>query len=157
MSVAWVALGSNLGDRARNLERALELLAAHTDLEVVARSSWIETDPVGGPPQGRYLNGVVRVATTRDPRELLDLLLAIEKELGRQRPPGQPASSPRTLDLDLLSYDDRLIDEPGLRVPHPRLHLRRFVLEPLAELAPHWRHPETGRTAADLLAGLEGK
>jgi len=155
--VAFVALGSNLGDRATTLERALGLLARQ--VEVTDRSPWFETDPVGGPPQGRYLNGVVRIETILEPRELLDLLLRVEAELGRDRSAeaerNTPRNAPRTLDLDLLAYDDRAIDEPGLRVPHPRMHARRFVLEPLATIAPHWRHPELARTTLELLEELE--
>ncbi|HVS14037.1 MAG TPA: 2-amino-4-hydroxy-6-hydroxymethyldihydropteridine diphosphokinase [Thermoanaerobaculia bacterium] len=150
MSVAFVALGSNLGDRAATLDRAIARLGEH--LEVGARSLWIETEPVGGPPQGRFLNGVVRIETELSPRALLALLQRVEHELGRER---SVPDAPRTLDLDLLLYDDRVIDEPGLRVPHPRLHRRRFVLEPLCEIAPDWRHPESRRTMAELLAELE--
>lgn len=155
MSVAYVALGSNLGDREWNLERALELLSELVD--VVERSPWIETDPVGGPPQGRYLNGVVRVETGLGPRELLELLLRIEAELGRDRSLAPEPNAPRTLDLDLLSYDQRILDEPGLRLPHPRLHERRFVLEPLAAISPEWRHPELRCSAAALLEQLEDR
>jgi 2-amino-4-hydroxy-6-hydroxymethyldihydropteridine diphosphokinase len=150
MSVAFVALGSNLGDREAILDRALERLAEHVDLG--PRSRWIETEPVGGPPQGLYLNGVVRLETALAPRALLELLHDVERELGRVR---SVPDAPRTLDLDLLLYDDRVIDDPGLRVPHPRLHLRRFVLEPLCEIAPDLRHPESGRTMRELLEELE--
>ncbi len=142
---AYVGLGSNLGDRAETLRVALERLAATQGVEVVAVSSLRETDPVGPvTDQPRFLNGVAAVETTLGPRRLLEVLLAIEAGLGRARtgPPG----GPRTLDLDLLLYGEERIDEPGLQVPHPRLHERPFVLEPLEELG--WTPPGPGYTEA---------
>ncbi len=142
---AYVGLGSNLGDRAETLRVALERLAATQGVEVVAVSSLRETDPVGPvTDQPRFLNGVAAVETTLGARRLLEVLLAIEAELGRARtgPPG----GPRTLDLDLLLYGEERIDEPGLHVPHPRLHERPFVLEPLEELG--WTPPGPGYTEA---------
>ena len=142
---AYVGLGSNLGDRAETLRVALERLAATQGVEVVAVSSLRETDPVGPvTDQPRFLNGVAAVETTLGARRLLEVLLAIEAELGRARtgPPG----GPRTLDLDLLLYGEERIDEPGLQVPHPRLHERPFVLEPLEELG--WTPPGPGYTEA---------
>jgi 2-amino-4-hydroxy-6-hydroxymethyldihydropteridine diphosphokinase len=142
---AYVGLGSNLGDRAETLRVALERLAATQGVEVVAVSSLRETDPVGPvTDQPRFLNGVAAVETTLGARRLLEVLLAIEAELGRTRtgPPG----GPRTLDLDLLLYGEERIDEPGLQVPHPRLHERPFVLEPLEELG--WTPPGPGYTEA---------
>jgi 2-amino-4-hydroxy-6-hydroxymethyldihydropteridine diphosphokinase len=130
---AYVGLGSNLGDRGRTLREAVDRLAATPGVEVVAVSSLRETDPVGPvTDQPRFLNGVVAVETSLGARALLDRLLAIEAELGRTR--EGPRGGPRTLDLDLLLYGDERLDEPGLEVPHPRLHERAFVLEPLAEL-----------------------
>jgi 2-amino-4-hydroxy-6-hydroxymethyldihydropteridine diphosphokinase len=142
---AYVGVGSNLGDRAETLRVALERLAATHGVEVVAVSSLRETDPVGPvTDQPRFLNGVAAVETTLRARRLLEVLLAIEAELGRARtgPPG----GPRTLDLDLLLYGEERIDEPGLQVPHPRLHERPFVLEPLEELG--WTPPGPGYTEA---------
>jgi 2-amino-4-hydroxy-6-hydroxymethyldihydropteridine diphosphokinase len=129
----YVGLGSNLGDRERTLRAAVARLSASPRVEVLGVSSLRETDPVGPiADQPRFLNGVVVLETSLSPCELLDRLLEIEAAFGRTRdgPPG----GPRTLDLDLLLYGDERVDEPGLRVPHPRLHERSFVLEPLEEL-----------------------
>jgi 2-amino-4-hydroxy-6-hydroxymethyldihydropteridine diphosphokinase len=131
---AYVGLGANLGDRERTLRAAVDALAAEEGIEVVAVSTLRDTEPVGVGAQPRYLNGAAELETTLTARELLDRLLAVEQRFGRVRVPGE--HGPRTLDLDLLLYGDEAIDEPGLTVPHPRLHERRFVLEPLAELAP---------------------
>jgi 2-amino-4-hydroxy-6-hydroxymethyldihydropteridine diphosphokinase len=149
---AYVGLGSNLGDRERTLRGALAALAAHPAVEVAAVSTLIETDPVGYLDQPRFLNGVAALETDLPPRALLDLLLGLERSFGRQRE-GVPREGPRTLDLDLLLYGDARIDEPGLRVPHPRLQERAFVLRPLAELAPGLEVPGRGLVEA-LLAGL---
>lgn len=134
--VAYVALGSNLGDREDHLRRALADLAERGDIRLLRCSSFHETEPVGGPPgQGRYLNAVAAIETTLAPRALLDRLLAVEQLHGRAR--GE-RNGPRTLDLDLLLYGDEHIDEPGLTVPHPRMCDRDFVLLPLAEVC----HPD---------------
>lgn len=130
---AYVGLGSNLGDREHTLRAAIDRLSATPRVEVVAVSSLRETDPVGPvTEQPRFLNGAVLLETSLTPRELLDRLHRIEAELGRKR--EGPSGGPRTLDLDLLLYGDETVDEPGLQVPHPRLHERAFVLEPLEEL-----------------------
>jgi 2-amino-4-hydroxy-6-hydroxymethyldihydropteridine diphosphokinase len=131
---AYVGLGANLGDRERMLRAAVDALAAEEGIEVVSVSTLRETEPVGVGEQPRFLNGAAELETTLTARELLDRLLAVEQRFGRVRIPGE--HGPRTLDLDLLLYGDEVNDEPGLTVPHPRLHERRFVLEPLAELAP---------------------
>jgi 2-amino-4-hydroxy-6-hydroxymethyldihydropteridine diphosphokinase len=131
---AYVGLGANLGDRERMLRAAVDALAAEEGIEVVSVSTLRETEPVGVGEQPRFLNGAAELETTLTARELLDRLLPVEQRFGRVRIPGE--HGPRTLDLDLLLYGDEVIDEPGLTVPHPRLHERRFVLEPLAELAP---------------------
>jgi 2-amino-4-hydroxy-6-hydroxymethyldihydropteridine diphosphokinase len=140
---AYVALGSNLGDREQNLLGAVEALGAEPGVDVVAVSGLIETEPVGFLDQPRFVNGVAALDTTWSARALLELLLDVERRFGRSRE-GVPAQGPRTLDLDLLLYGDAEIDEPGLRVPHPRLHERAFVLEPLAELAPGLDVPGRG-------------
>jgi 2-amino-4-hydroxy-6-hydroxymethyldihydropteridine diphosphokinase len=134
MARAYVGLGTNLGDREGALRAALAALGATDGVQVVAVSSFRETDPVGYLDQPRFLNAAAAVDTTLGPRELLDALLAVERSLGRTR--DGPRFGPRTIDLDLLLYGDRSVDEPGLSVPHPRLHERAFALEPLAELDP---------------------
>ncbi len=145
---AYIGLGSNLGNRRRYLERALARLDAEAGIDVVAVSSVRETDPVGYLEQPRFLNAVAALETTLSPRELLDALLGVEGSLGRQR--AGPRFGPRTIDLDLLLYGDEQVDEGALTVPHPRLAERRFVLEPLAELAPDLALPD-GRRVRDLL------
>ncbi len=151
MTRAYVGLGGNLGDRERTLRAAVDALGAEDGIEVVAVSTLRETDPVGVGDQPRFVNGVVALDTTLAARELLDRLLAIEQRFGRVRVPGE--HGPRTLDLDLLLYGDEELDEPGLTVPHPRLHERGFVLEPLAELAPGLVVPGRGDVES-LLRGV---
>jgi 2-amino-4-hydroxy-6-hydroxymethyldihydropteridine diphosphokinase len=147
---AAFGLGSNLGNRdAYLVDAVLSLLAAGEILEV---SSFLETEPVGGPPQPDYLNAAVTVETERTPRELLELAQRLERQAGRER---GVRFGPRTLDVDLLLYGDQRIDEPDLVVPHPRLAERRFVLEPLAEIALDWPVPGTGKTVGELLADLQ--
>jgi 2-amino-4-hydroxy-6-hydroxymethyldihydropteridine diphosphokinase len=148
---AYVALGANLGDRERTLRAAVDALATEDGVEVVAVSTLRDTEPVGVGEQPRFLNGALALDTSLSARELLELLLAIEQRYGRVRVPGEHA--PRTLDLDLLLYGDEQIDEPGLTVPHPRLHERRFVLEPLAELAPGLVVPGRG-SVESVLTGV---
>jgi 2-amino-4-hydroxy-6-hydroxymethyldihydropteridine diphosphokinase len=146
---AYVGLGSNLGDREATLRRALELLDREPGVTVVAVSSLRETDPVGPVDQPRFLNGVVALETELAPGALVGRLLAVERALGRTR--EGPRWGPRTVDLDLLIHGTEIVDEPGTTVPHPRLHARRFVLEPLAELAPDLTVPGRG-SVRDLLA-----
>jgi len=152
--VAAIALGTNLGDRAQHLERAVAALRRLPRTRVRGISSWLETEPVGGPVgQERYWNGAVLVDTELAPRELLDALLAIEAAEGRVRVAGV-RDGPRTLDLDLLVHGDAVLDEPGLVLPHPRAEERAFVLEPLAEIAPGLRFPRSGSTVLEALANL---
>jgi 2-amino-4-hydroxy-6-hydroxymethyldihydropteridine diphosphokinase len=148
---AFVGLGSNLGDRERTLRAALDLLGQRPGVRVLRVSSFHETAPVGYVDQPDFLNAAAEVETTLGARELLDELLGVERSLGRSR--DGPRFGPRTIDLDLLLYGDAVVDEPGLTVPHPRLHERRFALEPLAELDPHLEVPGRGLLAT-LLAGL---
>jgi len=152
MTRAFVGLGSNLGDPRAQIGLAVELLGGEEGVEVVAVSTLRETDPVGYEDQPRFLNGAAELRTSLSARELLERLLAIERELGRVRGEG-PRFGPRTIDLDLLLFGDEVVAEPGLDVPHPRLHERRFALEPLAELDPALEVPGRGPVQA-LLAGL---
>jgi 2-amino-4-hydroxy-6-hydroxymethyldihydropteridine diphosphokinase len=145
MATACFALGSNLGDRRDNLDRALRLLRQRPDVAVERVSSYHETEPVGGPAgQGRYLNAAAVVRTDLPPLDLLRLLLDVEQQLGRVR--GE-RFGPRTIDLDLLLYDD-VVAGRRTTLPHPRMHERAFVLVPLAEVAPRAVHPVIGSTCA---------
>ena len=146
MTVAYVGLGSNLGERESLIRSAAELIG------VRRLSTIIETEPWGYESQPRFLNAVAEVETELDARGLLDRVLDVERRLGRER--AGPQWGPRTIDLDLLLFGDEEIDEPGLIVPHPHLAERRFVLEPLAELAPLRRIPGSGTVQA-VLAGLQ--
>jgi 2-amino-4-hydroxy-6-hydroxymethyldihydropteridine diphosphokinase len=143
---AYVGLGSNVGDREKLIRHAAELIGA-TRLSTIR-----ETEPWGLEDQPRFLNAVAEVETSLTPRHLLDRLLQVERELGRER--TGPRWGPRAIDLDLLLYGEQAVDEPGLLVPHPRLAERLFVLEPLAELVPAQKIPGNG-TVAEALAGLQ--
>lgn len=144
----FVALGTNLGDRERNLAQGVRGLT-RGGLHITARSSVYETEPVGGPAQGAYLNAVVQAETALDPEAVLASCLGVERDLGRVR---GVKNAPRTLDLDLLLYGGLVVNTPALAVPHPRMHERRFVLVPLLEIAPAVRHPVFGLTVAEMAA-----
>jgi 2-amino-4-hydroxy-6-hydroxymethyldihydropteridine diphosphokinase len=152
MTRAYVGLGANLGDREGMLRLALERLAAEPSVEVVASSTLRETEPEDLLDQPRFLNGAAVVETDLSPRQLLARLQLIECELGRRR--AGPRFGPRVIDLDLLLYGSLVMSEPELELPHPRLHRRRFALEPLAELEPDLEIPGWGPVRA-LLAGLD--
>lgn len=154
-SFACIALGANIGDRRSALRSAIRDLDAHPGVEVLSVSMFYETDAVtlpGAEPQPTYLNAAAVLRTTHPPRELLEMMLEIERAAGRRRDGRRWAS--RTLDLDLLLYDDQVIDSPGLTLPHPEMTARPFVLTPLAEIAPERVHPVTGRTIARHLSDL---
>ena len=156
---AVVALGANLGDRRATLERAVALIGAEVG-DVVARSGWIETaalihpdDPATDYPA--FLNGIVLASTALGPEEVLTRLHAIEASLGRDRAAETARWRPRAVDLDLIALDGVVVGRADLRLPHPAMHERRFVLEPMAEVWADWRHPVLGMSVAEMLAGLE--
>jgi len=149
---AYVGLGANLGDRAATLARVVELLGARPGIELLAVSSFRETEPVGVLDQPRFLNAAVSIETSLEPEAVLTTLLDVERELGRVR--EGPRFGPRVVDLDLLLVEGVTLDRPGLTLPHPRLHERAFALEPLAELDPSLVVPGHGRVL-DLLHRLE--
>ena len=153
MARAYVGIGANLGDREGTIRAALTRLDATPAITVAAVSTLRETDPVGYVDQPRFLNGAAALDTQLAPRDLLDALLETERELGRIRGEG-PRFGPRPIDLDLLLYGDVVLAEPGLVVPHPRLHERLFALQPLAELEPALVVPGRG-AVTDLIARLE--
>ena len=133
MPIAFIAFGSNLGDRQKNIDNALKLLMRE-GVSLLKGSSIMETEPVGGPPgQGKFFNGVIKVETDLSPHELLQKLLSIEKQLGRIR---SVRNAPRIIDLDILCYDDIILDDPDLTIPHPRTKEREFVMKPLLEIEP---------------------
>jgi 2-amino-4-hydroxy-6-hydroxymethyldihydropteridine diphosphokinase len=152
---AYVGLGSNLGDREELLALAVRELRASEGTRLVGLSPIYETEPVGGPVQGAYLNAVAALRTRLAPRALLERLLEIEASAGRVR--GSGRDEPRRLDLDLLLYASQLIDEPGLVVPHPRLHERAFALVPLRDLAPDLVHPVLRETVESLARRVGSK
>jgi 2-amino-4-hydroxy-6-hydroxymethyldihydropteridine diphosphokinase len=146
---AYIGFGGNMGDPERTCREALALLGDMDGIRLEAVSSLYRTQPVGVEDQAWFLNGVLACRTRLDPEDLLRQLLAVENRFGRKR---TVRWGPRTLDLDLLFYGEHVLDLPGLTIPHPRAHERRFVLEPLVEIAPKLRHPILGVTVARLLA-----
>ncbi|MBI2877917.1 MAG: 2-amino-4-hydroxy-6-hydroxymethyldihydropteridine diphosphokinase [Candidatus Tectomicrobia bacterium] len=153
MAKSYIGIGANLGEPLCNCRRAVQLLAQEEGLEVVQRSSLYKTEPIGYTNQPWFINGVVALEGSLSPRELLRRLQAIERLLGRER---ETRWGPRTIDLDLLSYEDWILQEEGLVIPHPRIAERRFVLVPLAEIVPDWRHPQSQRTIQELLQTAGG-
>lgn len=154
--IAFIAIGSNLGDRWALCEQAIAQLAACDGIIVTQQSRFSEYSALTVSPndtQPAYVNGVVQIATTLAPHVILETCHAIETSLGRTRPPVRWA--PRIIDLDLLSYDALVLNSPTLTLPHPELHKRRFVLEPLAEIAPTWMHPHLEKTVRQLLLDIK--
>lgn len=146
-----IALGSNLGDSLVILKGALTALNQIPDITVTSCSSWYKTAPIG-PPQPDYLNGCALLDVRLTPQKLLQTLLDIEKQFGRVR---RERWGPRNIDLDLILFEDFILDTPDLQIPHPRMRERAFVLVPLAEIAPHWIDPVSGKTIAQLIAFLK--
>lgn len=151
MHDVFLGFGSNLGDSVAICRQAMAMLAATPQIEVCAVSSFYRTEPEGYKDQPWFINGVLHCRSRLGPVAVLAVLHAIENQLGRRR---KLRWGPRTLDLDILSFDDLLVNLPELVIPHPRLHERRFVLEPLREIAPHWRHPLLKLTVEQLLENL---
>lgn len=149
---AFIGLGSNVGQRRENIERAIELLGSSPEVAVLQRASWYETEPVGLEEQRWFINTAVEVETELAPRELLRRLKEIEGTIGRRE---RGRWGPREVDLDLLLQGDLIIEEETLVLPHPQLHRRRFALEPLCELAPELVHPRLGRPLWEFLAELD--
>lgn len=153
MKKVYLALGGNMGDREGNLQEAIERLHGK-DLEVTRISPVYETEPVGLRAQPWFLNLVLEAKTSLFPRQLLNRVQHVEREMGRVR---RVKNGPRTIDIDILLYERFVIGTPELVVPHPRLHERRFVLQPLADLAPELRHPVTKRSVREMLGALSGQ
>jgi 2-amino-4-hydroxy-6-hydroxymethyldihydropteridine diphosphokinase len=153
MVVAYIGIGSNVGDRTAFCRAAVDALASHAGVELDATSSLYETSPVGGPPQRSFVNMVVRVRTSLDARGLLEAVKKIERQLGRE--PNEMRWGPRVADLDILTFDDEKVVEPDLEIPHPRLTQRRFVLVPLLEIDPDAADP-WGSRYGDALDEAEG-
>lgn len=151
LSQVAIALGSNLGNSQATVEAALELLNCDPNIEVKSRSSWYQTAPVG-PPQPDYINGCAILSVQLAPEALLEILLTVETQLGRVR---RERWGPRTLDLDILLFNDLIWESSMLEIPHPRMRERAFVLVPLAEIAPNWIDPVTGKTILQLLADID--
>ena len=152
-TVGYLGLGTNLGDRQKNLARAVKRLNAKPDLAVVRTSGIYETSPWGLTEQPDFLNMVAEITTSLSPQELLDRIKDLERELGRKH---GPRFGPRLIDVDILLYGDLSLDEPELQIPHPQLHLRAFALAPLAELAPSLVHPVLNDTIGHLAENVEG-
>jgi len=153
LRTAFIGLDSNLGDRRRYIESAIEELRRSGAVEVIKVSKLYETEPAGGPPQGKYLDGVAEITTGLTPRALLALLKETEKKVGRA--PSDIRWAPREIDLDILLFEDVVMDEPDLKIPHPLLHLRDFMLEPICEIAPDVIHPVLKKSVGDILFELK--
>ncbi|MGB2630852.1 MAG: 2-amino-4-hydroxy-6-hydroxymethyldihydropteridine diphosphokinase [Candidatus Omnitrophota bacterium] len=151
MAIIFAGIGSNIGDKKANLDEAIKRLEEEEEIRITAKSSFYETRPVGGPRQEDYLNGVIKIETSLSPESCLVVFKAIEKDMGRV-PAGR--SHPRAIDLDILFYEDLVMETGELAIPHPRLQERYFVLRGLAEIAPDAVHPVLGKTVRELYEGI---
>lgn len=150
--LTYIAIGSNLGDSLGACRRAIRAIASAPQNRLIRCSPFYRTEPVGKKEQNWFINGVIALKTSLPPRELMQFLLGLEKKMGRVR---RERWGPRVIDLDLLSYGDLVLEEADLRIPHPRLHERRFVLVPLRDIAPNWVHPLLNQTIAQMLGSLK--
>ncbi|OGH99194.1 MAG: 2-amino-4-hydroxy-6-hydroxymethyldihydropteridine diphosphokinase [Candidatus Melainabacteria bacterium GWF2_32_7] len=155
MSVVYIGLGSNIGDRVGYVQQAHKLLSDTEGITIVNSSSLYETEPCGYKDQEWFVNAVLEIETTLEPYKLLEECQRIEKQLGRVRHPEAPQWGPRTVDLDILLYDDLVIADSNLQIPHSRLHQRAYALVPILELAPDLAHPVLGRSILDMHSDLE--
>ncbi|MBL7072759.1 MAG: 2-amino-4-hydroxy-6-hydroxymethyldihydropteridine diphosphokinase [Candidatus Omnitrophica bacterium] len=151
MATVFLSIGSNVGDKLNNVEEAERFLNADEDVQVVQRSEFYLTKPIGGPPQEDYLNGVLKVRTSVLPSQFLEKLKTVEKSMGRVR---RERNCPRIIDIDILLFDEIVLKSEKLTIPHPRMHERYFVLKGLAEIAPNITHPIIGKTAIELLSNV---
>ncbi|MBI4335895.1 MAG: 2-amino-4-hydroxy-6-hydroxymethyldihydropteridine diphosphokinase [Candidatus Omnitrophica bacterium] len=151
MVTAYIAFGSNMGDRQKNIEKAMEYMRELAGVSIKKVSSVYETDPVGGPAQGKFLNGALEIETALLPDELLDRLNGIEARLGRVK---TEENGPRPIDLDIIFYQDIVIEGERIKIPHPRMHERAFVLKGLSEIAPDFLHPKLNKTIRQLYEEL---
>jgi 2-amino-4-hydroxy-6-hydroxymethyldihydropteridine diphosphokinase len=151
MVTAYVAFGSNMDDRNKNIEKAIEYLKDLSGVSIKKISGIYETEPAGGPPQGKFLNGVIEIETSLLPDELLDRLKGVESRLGRIE---EGENFPRPIDLDIIFYNDIVISGERIKIPHPRAHEREFVLRGLSEIAPAFVHPKLNKTVKDLYEEL---
>jgi 2-amino-4-hydroxy-6-hydroxymethyldihydropteridine diphosphokinase len=152
--LAYIGIGSNMGDKLKNCRQAIEGLASGGAIRLVRCSPFYRTEPMGRKDQDWFVNGVILVETCLGPRELLACLLSLEEKMGRIR--GE-RWGPRIIDLDILFYGQEILEEQGLQIPHPRLHERRFVLMPLQDIAPELKHPALRKTVSQILSEWEGE
>ncbi|MDD3013635.1 MAG: 2-amino-4-hydroxy-6-hydroxymethyldihydropteridine diphosphokinase [Candidatus Gastranaerophilales bacterium] len=154
MSIAYIGMGSNIGDRVGYVQQAHMLLSDTEGIKVLNSSSIYETEPVGYNDQEWFVNAILEIETTLEPNDLLKECLRVENQLGRKRHPDMPKYGPRTIDLDILFYDNLIIANDKLQIPHKQLHLRAFALVPLLELAPDLVHPVLGKNIIDMHSDL---
>jgi 2-amino-4-hydroxy-6-hydroxymethyldihydropteridine diphosphokinase len=152
--LVYIGIGSNLGDSLQNCRQAIAHIAADPRNQLLRYSPFYWTEPVGEKNQNWFVNAVAAVETSMPPRDCLDFLLSIEQGMGRER---REPWGPRVIDLDLLFYGDGIFDEEGMKIPHPRIQERRFVLAPLHDIAPDWVHPRLHKTVSQMLAELKGE